>query len=372
MNFIPKLLITCAAVVLGATSGLAQTAPVVPNGPYFRLEGGWSTLNREDLNGNGFSGSLRSHDGFIAGVATGYKTGPYRLELNLDYSQEEGKRLHVNSDGGAGAALGGGSLNATNSNVSGTASNATFMVNGFYDIRTGTAFSPYVGLGIGGARFSLDDIKTTNRAVNVNLFNDSDIQFAFQPMLGLDYAITPQLSIGAQYRYFQSVDPNIKTTTGENLNLGNSSHNVLVSLTWHIGTPPAPMPPVAAAPVAATPPSAAPAPPPPHQLFLVFFDFAKDSLTPGGRKVVAAAAAAYKRDGSAKLQITGYTDLAGTQPYNLGLSRRRADVVRAALIADGVPADQISATWRGKENPRVPTADGVREPQNRRVEIVLP
>jgi OOP family OmpA-OmpF porin len=45
--------------------------------------------------------------------------------------------------------------------------------------------------------------------------------------------------------------------------------------------------------------------------------------------------------------------------------------VHAALVKDGVPDDQIAASWYGKENPRVPTADGVREPQNRRVEIML-
>ena len=49
----------------------------------------------------------------------------------------------------------------------------------------------------------------------------------------------------------------------------------------------------------------------------------------------------------------------------------RADTVKAALVKDGVPSSAIDESWHGKENPRVPTAAGVREPQNRRVEITM-
>ena len=125
-------------------------------------------------------------------------------------------------------------------------------------------------------------------------------------------------------------------------------------------------PPVAAAP---PPPPPAPAPPPPARQFVVYFEFDKSDLTPEGAKVVLDAASAYKQTGSARVAITGYTDLAGTQRYNLGLSKRRADRVHAALVQDGVPDGVIAEAWRGKENPAVPTPDGVREPRNRRVEI---
>jgi len=105
-------------------------------------------------------------------------------------------------------------------------------------------------------------------------------------------------------------------------------------------------------------------------MFIVFFEFDKSSLTAEGKQVVDAAAAAFK-SGKSGVAIAGYTDLAGTQQYNLALSKRRADTVKAALVKDGVPATAIDETWHGKENPRVPTADGVREPQNRRVEIAM-
>jgi outer membrane immunogenic protein len=139
-------------------------------------------------------------------------------------------------------------------------------------------------------------------------------------------------------------------------------HAIRVGFSYRF-TAPTPPP---AAPVVAAPP-----PPPPaaaKQMFIVFFEFDKSSLTADGRRVVDAAAAAFKQ-GRSSIAIAGYTDLAGTQQYNLALSKRRADRVKAALVQDGVVASAISESWHGKENPRVPTADGVREPQNRRVEI---
>jgi outer membrane protein OmpA-like peptidoglycan-associated protein len=129
------------------------------------------------------------------------------------------------------------------------------------------------------------------------------------------------------------------------------------------------------APAAPPPVTAPPAPPPvavapQKQVFIVFFEFDKSSLTADGRRVVDAAAAAFKT-GKSSVAIAGYTDLAGTQQYNLALSKRRADTVKTALVRDGVPAAAIDEKWFGKQNPRVPTADGVREPQNRRVEVTM-
>jgi len=113
------------------------------------------------------------------------------------------------------------------------------------------------------------------------------------------------------------------------------------------------------------------APAGPSRAYRVFFDFNRASLTPEGARVVREAAAEFRRTGSARIDVTGYTDLSGTSEYNLSLSKRRADAVKAALVAAGVPASAVAESWRGKTNPRVPTPDGVREPRNRRVEIVI-
>jgi len=190
---------------------------------------------------------------------------------------------------------------------------------------------------------------------------------------GVDYALgnlvgIPNMVIGAEYRYSQVGDehfnfPGLHTTvTAQHIR----NHTALVNLTYHFGMMPPPPPAPVAAPPA--PPPAAVAPQ--KQVFIVFFEFDKSSLTADGRRVVEAAAAAFK-SGKSGVAIAGYTDLAGTQQYNLALSKRRADTGKTALVRDGVPAAEIDTKWFGKQNPRVPTADGVREPQNRRVEITM-
>ena len=65
-------------------------------------------------------------------------------------------------------------------------------------------------------------------------------------------------------------------------------------------------------------------------------------------------------------------DRSGSPGYNQRLSERRANNVAKALAALGVPQNQMIVSGRGENDNRVPTADGVREPQNRRVEIVAP
>ena len=69
--------------------------------------------------------------------------------------------------------------------------------------------------------------------------------------------------------------------------------------------------------------------------------------------------------------MNGYTDLSGTAVYNQRLSVRRAQNVEGELVRDGVPRGEIGIHGYGESSPLVQTAAGVREPQNRRVEIVL-
>ena len=124
------------------------------------------------------------------------------------------------------------------------------------------------------------------------------------------------------------------------------------------GTP-APPPPVAAAPAL-----------PSHQ-YNVYFEFDHSDLTPEGRQVVDAVANAVKADPKVELRLVGKADLVGTDPYNVALSHRRADTVRAALRADGIDNSRIQETWVGFHEPPVPTPPGVREPRNRVVEVTL-
>jgi outer membrane protein OmpA-like peptidoglycan-associated protein len=102
---------------------------------------------------------------------------------------------------------------------------------------------------------------------------------------------------------------------------------------------------------------------------VVFFDWDKSNLSPQAMATISQAAAAYKATGSARISNVGNTDTSGSTDYNMALSIRRADAVKRALIQNGVPAAAIETTGRGPTNLLVPTADGVREPQNRRVEL---
>jgi phospholipid transport system substrate-binding protein len=113
----------------------------------------------------------------------------------------------------------------------------------------------------------------------------------------------------------------------------------------------------------ASPPSVAQAP------WLVFFDWDKSKLSPQAMATISEAAAAYKTTGGARISNVGNTDTSGSTDYNMALSIRRADAVKSALIQNGVPAVAIETAGRGQTNLLVPTADGVREPQNRRVEL---
>jgi hypothetical protein len=120
-------------------------------------------------------------------------------------------------------------------------------------------------------------------------------------------------------------------------------------------------------------PATAPPPPPPPapQSFMVFFDWDSAKLNPQATNVIGQAAAAFKTKGGARITATGHTDTSGTEAYNMALSLRRANAVKDALVQQGVPATAIAVVGRGEQGLLVQTGPNVREPQNRRVEIVL-
>jgi len=104
---------------------------------------------------------------------------------------------------------------------------------------------------------------------------------------------------------------------------------------------------------------------------MVFFDWDRYNLSQQALATIQQAADTFKSTGSARITATGHTDTTGSESYNMALSLRRANAVKDALVRDGVPAGAIQVIGKGKTQLLVPTGDGVREPQNRRVEIVL-
>jgi hypothetical protein len=102
---------------------------------------------------------------------------------------------------------------------------------------------------------------------------------------------------------------------------------------------------------------------------MVFFDWDRSDLSAQAVNTIRQASAAWKSGGSPRITAIGHTDTSGPPDYNMALSLRRATTVKNALVREGVSAGAIDTVGKGETQLLVQTADGVREPQNRRVEI---
>ena len=261
--------------------------------------------------------------------------------------------------------------------VGGSQNSYGVMANVLYDFdltRYGIAWmQPYVGAGVGYQWVQYGKVRGTSVNAPVQLFSDdTDGRFAYQAILGVAFPIqsVPGLAITTEYRFLGTTEPRFDAqlrnpSTGAVLARGrveadNFNHSMLVGLRYAFN-PPRPPAPVAA-------PAVAPAP---TRTYLVFFDWDRADLTDRARQIIAEAAQNSTRVQVTRIEVNGYTDRSGSPQYNQGLSVRRANAVAAELVRNGVPRNAIVTRGFGEENPLVPTADGVREPQNRRVEIIL-
>jgi hypothetical protein len=186
----------------------------------------------------------------------------------------------------------------------------------------------------------------------------------FDGKVGIAYEPVPLVSIALGYRvdYWAGVD--LGTWTGLAGGPGSSRghrviHGPFVRLAYNIGAP---------GPVMAPPPPPDPAK---QTSYMVFFDFDRSNITPTAATTIKQAATDAKAGQKTRIGVTGHADRSGSDAYNMALSLRRANAVKDQLVREGIPATGITITGRGESQPLVQTADGVREPQNRRVEIVL-
>lgn len=133
------------------------------------------------------------------------------------------------------------------------------------------------------------------------------------------------------------------------------------------------MPPAPPAPIVQAPPvqPALPSQCNTDVVGLVFFEFDSAEVPPEADQTIVFARDNYQVCGWRGFAVTGHADRSGSDAYNIALSEERAAAVVAAMNSAGVPANLITSSAEGESNPRVPTADGVREPQNRRVEITV-
>ncbi|WP_342238411.1 OmpA family protein [Inquilinus sp. OTU3971] len=230
------------------------------------------------------------------------------------------------------------------------------MANVYYDFEFGSSFVPYIGGGV-GVGFNNWKVKVPDAGIDEE-YNSP--LFAYQGIAGVSYYITPTLAANLEYRYFGETDADF-TFGSTKVNIGApANHTVLAGLKYVFDFGPA-----AAEPAPETPADTG------QRSYLVFFDFDSSRLTPEARSIVASAATDALRGESTRIDVTGHTDRSGTDAYNQALSVRRAEAVRRELVSDGVADNLIIVRGVGESDPLVPTADGVREPQNRRVEIVM-
>jgi outer membrane protein OmpA-like peptidoglycan-associated protein len=195
-----------------------------------------------------------------------------------------------------------------------------------------------------------------------NAEGEIGVGYNFNTNGGTDLGL--QLGYRAEKWWNVSSDADVLSPTPASHSSDQFMHGPFVRLVATFGAP-------APAPIASPPP---PAPPPPaiaKKSFIVFFDFDRSNITSEGQSTINDAVAAAKAGNSTRITLTGHTDRSGSEQYNMALSLRRAEAVKANMIRQGIPANAIVVIGKGETQPLVPTADGVREPQNRRVEIVI-
>jgi OmpA-OmpF porin, OOP family len=361
---IAALLGTTAAVLAFYGTSAAEAQTMDPNytyGPYIGAAGGGSFLNDISPNGGGADNKSNFDNGYVGlgSVGWGFGNG-FRVEVEGGYRRNDLRGVR-NSGVANGGALG----------------TETAMLNGLYDIDPALfgvqsyGFMPHVGVGVGWARPRFDHASSFNG----NVVSGKDDVLAYQGIAGVSYAVAPQVKVDLDYRYLGTQNGTFNSSPGLN-GVGSPTKSsiqdqaVTLGIRYEFWTPvvaQAPLPAVAAPP----PPAPVARAPEVQRAFQVFFDFNKSDITAAAAHVIQQASDSVKAGHMTQITVTGHTDTVGSAKYNQALSERRAAEVKQQLITDGVPDTEIATSGVGKSGLLVPTADGVREPQNRRAEIVL-
>ncbi len=342
------------ALVLAAAVGAGPlAADAADKGFYVGAGFGANWTRDSDLTGTGINTSADFDTGWAGLLSAGWAYGNgFRSELELGHRRNDLDSL-------SGAAGGTGDASGWNG-----------MVNVLYDFKTGTPFTPYLGAGLGAARVSLEA-----SPVGASRIDDSDSAFAYQGIAGVGYRLNENAQVFADYRYFATTGLDFATAAGTSVDADYGNHTLMVGLRFSFA-PPKPAPKEEPKPAAQAPP--APAPPPAAPMarvvprnYLVFFDWDKADLRPEALRTIATAADDAKQGNVARIRATGHADRSGPEAYNMRLSMRRAVAVKNELMRLGIAEKDIALVAKGETEPLVPTPDGVREAQNRRVEILF-
>jgi len=384
-------LILFAISVCAVAHAQLLSLPPEPGAFYLGLKGGWTNLVSQTdsfpalKGGAGAPSKIKMNydDGdwnfpqhLVVAGRFGYQWGPWSLEEEIAFRHNTMFHFfHV----------GAGNSNAL---FQGARDSKAFLTNLLYefaipDIRLGSFnfHSPvtiHVGAGVGAVNV-VDGVSFTPHPPGFfsafgssggTLLHANEWAFGYDGIAGVRYEINPNLFLDLDYGYLATTPITFHNKasaaggagvfSGLSYKSSYEKHDCVVSLVVKFGVPSSP-------PALAAPVPAAPA----RNVYLVFFDWDAYNVTPAGMRVVERAADQYKAGGRVRLELAGYADLSGSAGYNQRLSERRANAVADALARLGVPRGDMAVSGHGIDNPRIPTALGVREPQNRRVEIVF-
>lgn len=315
--------------------------------------------------------------GMYAALGKAFGNG-FRAELEFSYRSNDIR--HIASDGA-------GFSGWPASTLQGDMKSYTGMFNLLYDFETTSKVTPYVGVGLGIA--GVDPDFTGNNtsgaptpALTIGNFG-ATTAMAYQGIVGLGFALADNLTLDVSYRYFGTDKRHFSSTLNgapANIAVENTSHSLFAGLRWNFGATPPPPVQYKDCWDGSSVPMTSECPPQVVEeqtvdlepvSFTVYFDYDKYNLTPQAQTLVAEASSRALQNDINTVVVSGNTDTAGSSAYNQMLSERRAKVVRDALIANGVPAGDIRIEANGESNPAKPTADGVREPLNRRSDVVI-
>jgi OmpA-OmpF porin, OOP family len=355
-----------------ASTALASPALARDDQWYVGVDGGAMIVEDMslDIGTAADAANLNTDTGYDFGGVVGYDFGGFRLESEVSYREADVTEFSSTAarlPRGASATI---ISPAGTYSVNGDANALSFMVNGLLDFGDDDGLQGFVGGGVGVARIDVNAIYATPAYLD-----DSDTGFAWQALAGIRAPLSDSWDVGLKYRFFNAPNVDLVNRLGQAVSTRFRSHSILGSLIYNFGG--APVPVVEAAPPPPPPYVAPPPPPPPPPPvvqcntgpYIVFFDWDKSDLRPDAASVLDNAVAQYANCGSAKVMLAGHADKSGAASYNVGLSQRRNTTVRGYLESKGVGAGAITTEAFGETAPLVQTADGVREPQNRRVEV---
>jgi outer membrane protein OmpA-like peptidoglycan-associated protein/opacity protein-like surface antigen len=341
-----------------ASTALASPALARDDQWYVGVDGGAMIVEDFDLDVDDVedAASVDTKEGYDFGGLVGYDFGGFRLEAEVSFREADVETATTLDDGSFG--------------VAGDANALSFMVNGLLDFGDDDGIQGFVGGGVGVARVDMEVVEAAA------LLDDSDTGFAWQALAGIRAPLSDAWDVGLKYRFFNAPGIDLVSSDGDDVSTRFRSHSIMGSLIYNFGGAPEP---VEVAPPPPPPPYVAPPPPPPPPPppapvcntgpYIVFFDWDKSNLRPDAASVLDNAVAQYTNCGNARVMLAGHADKSGSATYNVGLSQRRNATVRSYLESKGVTGGAISTEAFGETAPLVQTADGEREPQNRRVEV---